>query len=192
MTLKGKVAILKGIENENPRYDNQGAFVPSDWDILAGWHEEEDIIRNITDDVGRFRSVDELKLFLAENYRYPIGRLFMVKALPAGKKSEKDTVPVGYVAANTFDYKNRKCSLVVLIAEKDDKGKFGCDALKTMCGYLNQELGIHRVEMVVPQSDDYTVNIARDAGFKQEGILKDYLFYGGKYHNSVILCWMGA
>ena len=176
MVLKGKHVFLTGIED-------------SEFDLIAKWHGDEDIIRNLTDDVGRLRNNGELKYALSEAYRYPIGRLFMIRAVPSGTDQK---VPVGYIGVNSFDWKNRHCSVALLCGSHDWVPVFGSDAVQTMCRYLNKELGIHRVEMTTQVSEsELYLKAIRDAGFKQDGILRDFYWRSGKFHNVLIMSWMG-
>lgn len=178
MVLNGKTVFLTGIED-------------SEFDLISKWHGDEDIIRNLTDDIGRLRNSGELRYALSEAYRYPMGRLFMIRAVPANA-DPKQKVPVGYIGANGFDWKNRHCSISLLCGSPDWVPIFGSDAIQTMCRYLNKELGIHRVEITMQAGEsELYLKASRDAGFKQDGILRDFYWRSGKYHNVLIMSWMG-
>ena len=175
MLLRGNGVVLSKVRQEH-------------WPLFMGWMQDEEIIRNVTDDVGRFRSPEDVAQFFIDNYKYPYGRLMVIEVKPKGK----ELTPVGYVSASGFDFKNRKCTMGCVLGDKSAvEAGLDAEAIQVFCRYLNKELGIHRVDIVIPSDDKAGNDMYQRAGFKREGVLRCFYFYGGCYHDVHIMSWMG-
>ena len=101
----------------------------------------------------------------------------------------KDTnKPIGISSLTDINYINRSAHYHVLIGDKESWGKgYATDALRLMMEYAIKELGLHRIESMVLEDNIGSIKMLKKCGFKEEGVKRDSIFKGGKYHNQVIL-----
>lgn len=93
--------------------------------------------------------------------------------------------PAGYTAISNIDHVARRCRGALYI-DPDYRGNgLGEEALKKRNAMLFDDLNMHRIEWVVPADNEARLHIAEKMGQKQEGILRQAAWWGGKYHDLV-------
>jgi len=76
--------------------------------------------------------------------------------------------------------------LRILIFDKDAIGKgIGFEACSLMVDYAFNRLNAHRVWLGVNADNELAINCYKKVGFKEEGRLRDEIFYHGKYVDAV-------
>ncbi len=94
---------------------------------------------------------------------------------------------IGVCGYNEIDWKNRNTELGMWIDKTHWNQGYGAEALKMLVDFAFDELNLHRVQLSY-----YTLN-ARGrrcydkVGFQEEGVLKDFLYRHGKYHDKIIM-----
>lgn len=95
---------------------------------------------------------------------------------------------IGNIALNLIDYKNGHAVLSIAIGEKDYWGKGdGTDAVKTLVNYAFEELGLHKIYTHIIDSNERSLKLFEKCGFEREGVLRDWYFSKGKYHDRNIM-----
>ncbi len=62
----------------------------------------------------------------------------------------------------------------------------GADALAILVDHLFHQLNAHRVEFATASFNRHTMSILTKGGFVLEGVLRDYYFIDGQYHDRTI------
>ncbi len=60
------------------------------------------------------------------------------------------------------------------------------EALQAALGYGFDQLNLNRIEGLVSPENVGSLRVLEKGGFTQEGILRAYMFFGGRYHDSVM------
>jgi RimJ/RimL family protein N-acetyltransferase len=75
----------------------------------------------------------------------------------------------------------------ITIADSEYRGKgYGKDALITLIGYGFDQLNLNRIWCEV-YSNNNSIHLYRNIGFKDEGLLRQHVFKDGKYLDSYML-----
>jgi len=96
---------------------------------------------------------------------------------------------VGVACLANVDLQSRKAEIGVMIdSEKRAKRAKPCvAAMKLVAEYAFDYLGLNKLyALVLPHRDDLA-RLLSMYGFKEEGLLRDNLFWEGRYHDEVIM-----
>lgn len=95
---------------------------------------------------------------------------------------------IGHVGLYNIDYRVRKAEFAILIADKDSRGKgYGGACTKFMIDYGFSELNLNRIELSLLSSNNAALNLYLKYGFLKEGLLKQYQYKNGFYHDVIIM-----
>lgn len=149
------------------------------------WHQNPEIVRQISDDLGEFMRPEDVAEHYLKMFRYPYGRLFMIKV----RNSKKQFVPFGYIGANSIDMKNRKCHLHMIVAKQEIfKAGLAKEAINLFTDYLTNDVGMHRVDMITHVDRKDIIEAFLGVGFKMEAQkLRGFWYYDGKYQDACLL-----
>ena len=90
---------------------------------------------------------------------------------------------IGYAVARKIDYLNSNAE-VGIIFHKNARGKgFFKEASILFYKYLFSEINLHKVYSFVLVYNDIAIENDKKIGFKVEGIMKEQIYQGGKYHD---------
>ena len=96
--------------------------------------------------------------------------------------------PIGMVTLADVNYVNRSAHSHILIGDKSEWGKgYGTVALKQLLDYAFEEMGLHRVEAMVLESNVGSVKMHKKCGYTEEGVKRESIYKNGKYHNQLIM-----
>lgn len=100
----------------------------------------------------------------------------------------EDGVHIGNIGLHSFDWKNRKALLGIVIGEKEYWGKgYGSDAVRTLLGFAFGEMNLHRVYLTVYDYNERAIRCYERCGFQHEGQLREARFKDGQYHDELML-----
>lgn len=96
--------------------------------------------------------------------------------------------PVGEVVLNDIDFINRSANIRIgIFYEKDYSQGYGSEALILLLTHAFGGLNLHRVGLGVFAFNDRARHVYEKLGFKQEGILRDSLYYDFQYHDQILM-----
>ncbi len=95
---------------------------------------------------------------------------------------------IGNIFLRNINLSDRSAEFGILIGVKDLLGSgFGRDATRTMLSYGFDELNLHRIWLTTFSFNERAIKCFRKCGFKQEGLLRETLFAGGEYHDTMVM-----
>lgn len=94
---------------------------------------------------------------------------------------------IGHVTLWGAEVRNRCATFAIVIGPEHQSKGFGTEATGLMVNYGFTELGLHRIELQVNADNTRGVAAYQRAGFEQEGILRSKLFYGGQFHDQILM-----
>jgi len=101
---------------------------------------------------------------------------------------EDDLRAVGEVVINDIDHDNHSANIrISLFYEHDFNKGYGTEAMRLMVNYGFKTLKLHRIELGVYAFNPRAIRVYEKIGFKQEGILRDALYWDGEYVDEITM-----
>ncbi len=159
------------------------AYEKSDLDAVMKWINDEEV----TDLLG------------GEMLAYPVSSLAEEKFIEAAAGSSDrqknfaiETLVerryIGAISFNVIDWRNRSAGLGVVIGDKSLWGKgYGTDAMRVMMRLAFDKMNLHRLWLHVHDYNRRAIASYEKCGFKREGVLRDYHFARGRYHDTIVM-----
>lgn len=146
----------------------------SDTQLIIKWRNDPQIVRNLyTQDM----LTQEQHLRWLHNYvnTGKCSQFIIEECMDVEKRA------IGTVFIKNIDTKNSKGEFGIFIGEKFARGLgYGTAATKEILYHTFEVLGLNRVYLTVFHDNIYAIKAYKQAGFEQEGILKqDFLRYDG-------------
>jgi RimJ/RimL family protein N-acetyltransferase len=95
---------------------------------------------------------------------------------------------IGNVGLHKIDRKNRNAEAGIVIGDKRFWGKgYGTDAMKLLLRYAFEDLNMHKVYLLHFAGNERARRSYEKCGFVKEGVLRDHVYKGGKYHDHPIM-----
>ncbi|GIN73775.1 aminoglycoside N(6')-acetyltransferase [Bacillus sp. J14TS2] len=95
---------------------------------------------------------------------------------------------IGEMAMLNIDNQNRNAVVRISIFDREFLGDgYGTEAMSLLLSFGFDILNLHRVGLDVYSFNQRAIKSYKKLGFKQEGIIRDELFYDGEYHDSIIM-----
>lgn len=137
--------------------------------VMTGWAMPHPLVAHdafVADLAGRFGTFREAGYFIIEHGGDAVGRIDF----------------------HGFDERHRCAELALYIGERSAGGKgYAWDAVHTLTSYLFSERRAARVELTVIESNIRARRLYESLGFQSEGILRDYIHFGGRWHNEILM-----
>lgn len=96
--------------------------------------------------------------------------------------------PIGDVAMLDIDHHNRKSVVRISIFDQSFWGNgFGPESLSLLVEFGFNLLNLNRIGLDVFAFNERAINAYKKLGFKQEGRIREDLFYDGEYHDSILM-----
>ncbi len=96
--------------------------------------------------------------------------------------------PLGEVVLTNIDPDNRSANIRISLFYEADLGKgYGTEAMRLAVDYGFKALKLHRISLDVFSFNPRAIRVYEKIGFKQEGVLRDTLFYDGEFHDEIIM-----
>jgi RimJ/RimL family protein N-acetyltransferase len=86
----------------------------------------------------------------------------------------QDDAFLGEVLLHTFDWQHQRAAAGVWLRPEERGQGFGLCALRLLCAFGFEELGLARIELTTFPDNHGMVRIAESAGFRSEGVLRSY------------------
>lgn len=96
--------------------------------------------------------------------------------------------PIGRAEFERLDPDHRSAEVMILIGEVAAQGQgYGEDATRTLLRYLFETRNVHRVALQVLADNDRAIRLYERMGFVREGVLRDDLFFDGRFHDQIAM-----
>jgi len=155
---------------------------PEDLDLLYIW-ENEPATWQVSGTLVPFSR------FILKQYLEHAGKdIYEVKQLRFMIQLKNNHRPVGAVDLFEFDPHHRRAGIGILIAEPSDRRQgYAREALETMIAYCFEVLNLHQVFCNIAAENSASIKLFEEAGFKECGRKKDWLFDGNSYQDELLL-----
>ena len=111
-------------------------------------------------------------------------RTRLVRAIAA----KEDDRCIGQVGLYHVDARIGSAELGIFIGDKNWQGQgLGKLATTEVLRFAFEELHLHKVWLVVLETNKRAVQIYRQLGFRQDGVLRDEQFRHGQYVNAILM-----
>ncbi len=103
--------------------------------------------------------------------------------------AEKQTdACVGHVGLYKIDHRVRCADFAIMIGDKSAWGEgLGTDCTKFALDYGFNELNLNRITLTVLQTNPRAISLYRKIGFKDEGVLRQAMYKGGRYIDLILM-----
>ncbi len=147
--------------------------------LIRKWLSDPEIMRLIG-------SVKPMSQADAEDYiksiRNDVSRLWFIIAL------KKNNRAIGEAGLLRIFPPWHTADMTVIVGEKDTWGRgYGTEAGRLLMEYAFTDLKLHRLAIGVVGFNSRALHFWENLGFKREGIHRDGYFYGGEFHDFVMM-----
>ena len=95
---------------------------------------------------------------------------------------------IGLIDLFEFDPQHRKAGVGILIGDSTQRRKnYAKEALNLLVDYAFNQLNLHQLYCNVPESNNASLHHFNTAGFREAGILKDWIFSKNVWENVILL-----
>lgn len=94
---------------------------------------------------------------------------------------------VGMIDVFDFDPVNRHASVGILIDSCSRRKGYASCALRLLCRYCNEHIGMHTLTAVCAKENESGVALFKACGFDTCGCLRSWVRYGNTYSDAIIL-----
>lgn len=95
---------------------------------------------------------------------------------------------IGNIGLHDINWKDRKAVLGIVIGEKEYWGQgYGSDAIRTLLSFCFTRMNLRRVSLSVWEYNKRAQRCYEKCGFQVEGRLRKAHFYGGEYHDEIVM-----
>jgi RimJ/RimL family protein N-acetyltransferase len=158
------------------------AFEPEDFRKINLWRHDDDMYR-LTTGNRYFVSSERDREWVLEKIKSNQNEVYVAICLV-----ENDLM-IGYASLSAIDYRNSRAEWSgIVIGEKEYRGQgYASQALFLLLEYAFDELGLYRVSGIWIPSNKVSICVAKMMGFRQEGLLRDYVYKSGKRHDLIVM-----
>jgi RimJ/RimL family protein N-acetyltransferase len=155
------------------------AVEPADYPLLAQWLNDSSVML-YWGRPGNTVAVSEVASQEERNAARGNSRKYIIET-PEG-------IPIGQIDYYDLDWQARSAWISIMIGDPEYwGGGYGTDAMRTLLAYLFRELGLHRVALTTHASNERARKSYRKNGFVDEGILRDWAYFNGKWEDGVLM-----
>jgi RimJ/RimL family protein N-acetyltransferase len=98
-----------------------------------------------------------------------------------------DKTLIGIVNLWGGDAKNRDYHLAIQLGRPYLRQGYGREILSFFTAHAFRELGVHRISLQVAGHNHLAINCYRAVGFKEEGRLRQAVFWNGGWHDDILM-----
>lgn len=156
----------------------------ADVDLLYGWENDSSLwhLSNTVAPFSRF-ILEQYVLNAAQDvYSSKQLRLMIDKTINEGEKKT-----IGTIDIFDFDPINKRAGLGVLIVKDERKKGYASEALNILMEYCFEVLHLHQLYCNIGTSNDASIQLFKNAGFKVVGEKKEWLHIKDKWEDEYLL-----
>lgn len=94
---------------------------------------------------------------------------------------------VGVVDLSSFEPKHRRAEIGIIIKKEWQNKNIATEALHLLEQYSHDIIHLHCLYAIIPEDNQYSINLFQKCNFEITGNLKDWLYDGEKHKNALIL-----
>lgn len=94
---------------------------------------------------------------------------------------------IGHVTLYGASMPERAATLAIIIAPEETGKGYGTDAVKTAINYGFLQMGLNRIELRTWAFNKRARNAYSNAGFTEEGRLREVVYFNGTHHDAVVM-----
>ena len=154
------------------------ALEPTDVDALYGWHQDHEF-------------------HVLDGWLYPASRSQLAGLIGAagdtsftnlwlGIETETATL-IGYTSLKRARPERRSADFGIAIERGHWNAGYGTDATRTMLRFAFAEMGLHRVQLDVVDTNTRAQRVYEKCGFQVEGRAREARFREGRWHDMVLM-----
>ncbi len=169
MVLKAKNILLRALERE-------------DLKLLHKWQNDGELMRLARSYPDNMSSMEALqgeyeKAIKGEDQEKQV---FVIEERSSGKA-------IGWASIRHWGRKQVGADLGLAIGEKKHWGKgYGTEATHLLQNEVFEQLNLHRAEWWTNSENKGSLALAKKMGFKEEGRLRDAVFYDNQFHDIIV------
>jgi [ribosomal protein S5]-alanine N-acetyltransferase len=100
----------------------------------------------------------------------------------------KDSRHIGGCTLRSFQHTARSAEIAIAIGEADYRGKgYGTEIIRLMVQIAFDDFNLNRVWLYAYESNAAAVRTYEKAGFVKEGLMREYAYLAGTYHNAHVM-----
>ncbi len=100
----------------------------------------------------------------------------------------KDSRHIGGCTLRSFNHTARSAEIAIAIGEADYRGKgYGTETIRMLVQIAFDEFNLNRIWLMAYEPNVAAIRAYEKAGFVKEGLLREYAYLGGVYHNAFIM-----
>lgn len=154
---------------------------PEDLDLLYLW-ENEPSVWQVSGTLTPFSR------YILKQYLEHAGKdIYEVKQLRLMIQLNSNHRPLGAVDLFDFDAHHHRAGLGILIADPSDRRQgYARETLETMTTYCFDVLNLHQLYCNIAAGNGASIQLFKEAGFRESGRKKEWLFDGKTYEDEFI------
>jgi RimJ/RimL family protein N-acetyltransferase len=158
------------------------AFESQDLDLLHKWHNDDEI-NMVTGGRKFFISKERERKWLEDKMLNDRDQLYCAICIAESLKM------IGFTSLNEIDYVSRKAVWGgIAIGDSTERGKgYAKSASILLFNHGFNELNLNKIYGRWLASNEGSIILGKKLGFKQDGILREELFKGNKFHDIIVM-----
>jgi len=95
---------------------------------------------------------------------------------------------IGNISLSAISERDRNAALNIFIGDRRDRGRgYSDEAMILLLKHCFEDLGMHRVYLMLHSDNAAALRLYRACGFTREGVLRDHEQYDGKYVDKIVM-----
>lgn len=170
--LTGKTVVLRAFERE-------------DLKLVHRWQNDEDVMRLARSFPDHAISREALDARYEKAIK---GDDFAEREYIIQEKSSEQPIGWAGITLHRWNRKATSADIGLAIGEKDRWRKgYGTDVVQLLLREAFEQLNLHRVGWWTFAENEGSLALAKKMGFREEGRIRDSVFFDNRYHDSVVL-----
>ena len=154
-----------------------------DMDVFSAWRNNLQLIK-MTQGI-RYPKSKEME----HDWYYELARDKSNRRVMFGVETIREQEFIGVIQLYDIDYISGTCKWCFIIGDERNQGKgYGTEAPHILFDYAFNVLNLRKISTFSIAINQATARMKdKLGGFKQEGLMKDHVYFDGKYHDVVIM-----
>jgi len=99
---------------------------------------------------------------------------------------------IGSLMLHSFNWRHRRAEIGFFVVRAARRRGVALEAVRLAVAWAFGRLGLHRMQITTLTGNEATQRLAERAGFAREGVLRDFTFERGAFHDNVVLARVAA